>query len=264
MDRDPKKSPDLLIIDQPLLGGLIEILRPKRVIYRPTDAHYDPRTREAERRVVALADGVVATSRSVLDDVLAGAPRVVPTAVLENGVEFERFSEVSESGPRSGAVYVGALDKRFDWRALKTLANAFPNESFKIAGPVPTSKPIGLPSNVIFLGPVSYSDIPKLLNSAKIGLLPMSTDPSNDGRSPMKYYEYLAAGLNIVATSTETLSERTGPGVHLYEPVGDPVPAMAAALASYDGNSLGKAYAGDFSWSKRSQRLMKFIQETGD
>lgn len=264
LGRNPQQSLDLLIIDQPLLGGLIEILKPKRVIYRPTDAHYDTRTREAEMRVVALADGVVATSRRVLDDVLMGAPRSIPTQVLENGVEFERFSQVLDAGPRSGAVYVGALDKRFDWSALKTLADAFPSEIFKIAGPLPSLKPVELPSNVVFMGPVPYSDTPRLLNSAKIGLLPMSLDPSNDGRSPMKYYEYLAAGLNIVATSTETLAQRKGPGVHLYKHLGNPVPAMAAALASYDGNISGKAYANDFSWEKRSQRLMEFIQETGD
>lgn len=264
LGRDRNTSPDFLIVDQPLLGGMIEILKPKRIIYRPTDAHFDVRTRQAEMRVVAKAHGVVATSKSVLDEVLAGAPQAIPTEVLENGVEFERFSEAPESGPRAGAIYVGALDKRFDWRTLQILAHAFPMEPFSVAGPVPSSKPVELPSNVRFLGPVPYAEIPQLLKAAKVGLLPMSDDPSNGGRSPMKYYEYLAAGLNIVATRTETLAERTGPGVYLYERSGDPVPAMLSALANYNGNSSGIAYASEYSWKKRSQRLMKFMQETGD
>jgi teichuronic acid biosynthesis glycosyltransferase TuaH len=41
-----------------------------------------------------------------------------------------------------------------------------------------------------------------LLGACAVGLLPFSQDGANAGRSPMKLYEYAAAGLAIAATST--------------------------------------------------------------
>ena len=58
-----------------------------------------------------------------------------------------------------------------------------------------------------------YQSIASELHRARVGLLPLSASRENEGRSPMKLYEYLAAGLRVLARSTSTLVERRALGV---------------------------------------------------
>jgi teichuronic acid biosynthesis glycosyltransferase TuaH len=256
-------SIDVLVIDQPALVDLIDTLRPKVVIYRPTDAHFDDRLRRAEIRVLKRADGLVATSEVVRDEVSKHMRTLPPNLVLENGVEYERFSSPTEPGARNGVVYLGALDRRFDWETLGVMAASHPSVPFHIAGPLPNRVPIDVPDNVRLLGAVPYVDAPKLLASARVGLLPFSDDPGNQGRSPMKYYEYLAAGLSVVGSSSPTLLSRSAPSVWLYSSSTEAVNALSAALAADSPNTAGQTYAEGFSWSARARELEEFLSSVG-
>ncbi|MBX0301730.1 glycosyltransferase [Cryobacterium sp. 1639] len=255
------KPIDVLFIDQPHLVSLVPLLEPRLTIYRPTDIHFDPSTRAAEDRVLELADAIVATGGHVLKDVMRNG-RELPHLVLENGVEFEHFrSAILPSEARSGAIYIGALDARFDWSAVYLMCRAFPDQEFRIGGPITASPPPRAPENLTLLGPVPYSEAPKLLAKAKVGILPMSKHPGNAARSPMKYFEYLAAGLTVVATSSDELVTRNAPGVSLFDDgKTSAVEAFATALSAADDlGTDGVEYASAFSWSKRAARLNSFV-----
>jgi hypothetical protein len=94
-------------------------------------------------------------------------------------------------------VYVGALDRRFDWPTVAGLARSAPTVRIDIFGPA-ASRPPSLPANVFLPGPVDYTDLPRTLARYRVGLLPLSDEETNIGRSPMKLYEYLASGLNVL------------------------------------------------------------------
>lgn len=254
------REPDVVFVDQPLLVEFARILRPRRLVYRPTDAHYDPAVRAAEIRLIAHADAIVATSASVLDQVTDGTGWSGPSTVLENGVDFDHFAAPAHAGTeRTGFVYVGAVDRRFDWAIVRDLALALPDETFDIIGPVSVGSP-DLPANVRVVGPVPYADVPARLHRARIGLLPLSDDPGNAGRSPMKYYEYLAAGLQILARTSPALAARTAPGVVLYS---ETTSAIAGARALLLDHADGVDFAREFSWSGRARQLLEFTEGRG-
>ncbi|ROQ06263.1 glycosyltransferase involved in cell wall biosynthesis [Rathayibacter sp. PhB93] len=258
-----RKPVDVLFIDQPLLGtAMIDVLTPRKVVYRPTDAHYDTVLRQAELSVLEAADAVVATSRPVLDDVLSESSRSLPELVIENGVEYDRFHESDRGNrSRSGVVYLGALDRRFDWATLAGLAASHPETPFEIAGPVAVQPSMQLPPNVRLRGGVPYSAAPDLLRSCSVGLLPFSDDPGNQGRSPMKYYEYLAAGLFVVASTSPALATRSAPGVWLYSNLPEAKAALGGALAvAGRSNEDGAAYAAQYSWASRAAALAHFVR----
>jgi len=79
----------------------------------------------------------------------------------------------------------------------------------------------------------------------------------------MKYYEYLAAGLNILGLRTETLARRTEPGVFLYSDRADLVEASAGALNA-PINTSGRECARSFDWSARAEELWTFLAGTMD
>lgn len=252
------RSADVVFVDQPLLGPAIADFPRAKIIYRPTDAHHDPRARAAEVRLLERADGISAASASTLEQVTAGTGWTGPSTVIENGVEYDRFASAGDGGERSGVVYLGALDARFDWALVADLARALPDVSFTIAGPRPAVVP-ALPPNVALVGAVPYAQAPALLARHAVGLLPLSDHPGNAGRSPMKYYEYLAAGLSVVARSSDELRRRADTNVHLYDDVVGAARAVTSAAAAGEAErAAGRRAAQGMGWADRAKRLLAF------
>ena len=250
---------DLVLVDQPLLDYLIPALGARQVIYRPTDINTDPLTIAAERRVLATAQGVIATSAVVAEQLAVQFP-ALPYHVVENGAEIGHFAGQHTSWPdRRGAVYVGALDRRFDFGAVAELAATSPQDPIDLYSPTDAA-PGALPPNVRLLGPVDYADLPKILARYRVGLLPLNDDPTNSGRSPMKLYEYLASGLNVVTRSTRGIVARGLTDVHAY--VDGPSAAAAYRAALHDPpTGDGAAAAAEMDWAARAQLVLQACVE---
>jgi len=249
---------DAVLIDQPLLwDASVRALAP-RLAYRPTDTYPTGVKARLQKDILAHADGVVATSNEVLR---ALGPVTLPSLVLENGVEIARF-ESRRTAPRPDVcVYVGALDHRFDWSQVSAWATAHPDLRFDIVGPDP-APPTALPSNVVLHGAVPYGRVPGMLHAARVGLLPLSDDPLNAGRSPMKLYEYLAAGLAVVTRETPVLHSDATAGVYGYRASDGADSAEAAlrrALAHASPNTPGVTRARTASWPAKTAALMRFL-----
>ncbi|GAA5204814.1 glycosyltransferase family protein [Microbacterium jejuense] len=248
---------DAVLIDQPLLwDDTVRGLTP-RLVYRPTDLYPDGVKAERQRLIVAAADGVIATSAEVLHGL---GPLTVPALVLENGVDAARFAQPSpEVGPRPAVcVYVGALDGRFDWTQLATWARSNPEVRFAIAGPV-AEPPVALADNVELLGPIVYDAVPALLHGARVGLLPLSDDPLNAGRSPMKLYEYLSAGLAVLSRATPVIRADEGAGVFTYGEGVDAGAALDRALRHPSPNAAGTQRASAESWHAKTDALERIV-----
>ncbi|MDT0156410.1 glycosyltransferase [Microbacterium sp. ARD32] len=248
---------DAVLIDQPLLWDESVRQLSKRLVYRPTDLYPSGVKHRIQPRIVAAADGVVATSSEVLRG-LGGIRR--PSLVIGNGVDVGHFTAAQDdSDPRPPVcVYVGALDARFDWDQLIRWARARADVHFVVAGPSP-QPPVALPSNVELVGAVSYDDLPSLLHSARVGLLPLSDDPLNAGRSPMKLYEYLAAGLAVLARETPVIRADESTGIHTYSDADDGSESLEQALAHASPNRDGETRAMAESWAAKTDQLVDFI-----
>lgn len=187
-------QPNYVFIDQPLFG--VKGLDGATIIFRPTDVFKEGRWQRAALKLSSQANGVAATSPGVLDSV--GVKGQVPATVIENGVEFRRFSAVRGLAREYDFVYVGALDGRFDFSALRSAATLLPHCSFVLFGPI--SAPVeDMPNNVHLRGPINYEEVPRAVAAARVALLPLIPNSSNRARSPMKLYEYVAAGAPLIA-----------------------------------------------------------------
>ena len=124
------------------------------------------------------------------------------------------------------------------------------------------AKKLGHP-NLVALGSVDYSKLPQILSQCAVGLLPMSDDASNAGRSPMKFFEYLAAGLPVVSTPLPALSD-LGP----YHGVASgPIQFAEAISAALSGRGPQAPAITDpllqaNSWDARLDSMMRLIEAT--
>ena len=94
---------------------------------------------------------------------------------------------------------------------LQTLAMSHPEWSFVLVGPVGEADPstdvaaLQACSNVHLLGSQPYRDLPAWAAHADLALLPLQHNGYTRHMFPMKFFEYLAAGLPVVGTAIPAL-----------------------------------------------------------
>lgn len=102
--------------------------------------------------------------------------------------------------PRLG--FYGVVDERMDLDLLAALADAHPEWSVVIVGPVVKISEDDLPRrpNLYYLGGKSYAELPNYLRGWDVALMPFAINEATRFISPTKTPEYLAGGLPVVST----------------------------------------------------------------
>jgi len=172
---------------------------------------------EVERRILRRADVVFATSPVLAERLGAERPDVELAANVADVELFGRAvtEELSEPGELRGlpprrAVYVGNLaGYRIDFELLLAVARSHPRLQLVLIGVAgmgdvgapPRSVPelLALP-NVTALGPRPQRDLPAYLRHCQVALIPFLDNSHTRASLPLKLWEYLAAGLSVVAT----------------------------------------------------------------
>jgi glycosyltransferase involved in cell wall biosynthesis len=190
------------------------------------------------------------------------------TAIVPNGLEGEEWQSpgpcpawfAALSQPR--LLYVGSLDNRVDITQITRLAAAFPNGSITLAGPMQRPDhyaPLqGLPQ-VVLPGPVGRSELTGLVAAADACLVPHVRNPMTEAMSPLKLYEYLAAGRPVAAVAlpgTANVDAR----VQLADPGEDLAPAVARALALGPASEQERQrFIASHGWDRRFDRILALV-----
>jgi glycosyltransferase involved in cell wall biosynthesis len=201
------------------------------------------------------------------------APFSRQTVCITNGVKEQLIRELRNTpphpflsrlpGPRIG--YVGAISHWFDFDAVRALANAFPDGSVILVGPVDCAVP-ALPSNVNFTGMLPHHHLAPVLKSFDLGIIPFRRSPEIDAVNPIKLYEYLAAGLPVL-TSRFTEMDDFGELVSMYDGQHDCATAGRALLGrrpSEDEARRRREFAAAHCWSSKGKEFVRVIQQMLD
>ncbi|MCB0178132.1 MAG: glycosyltransferase [Anaerolineae bacterium] len=110
--------------------------------------------------------------------------------------------------------YSGHVNERLNYQVIEYLARQRPAWSFVFVGDTypwtldtpPLNRLRQLP-NVYFLGKYPYAEMPALIKGMDVCLVPYVSDERGYYRSPLKLYEYLAAGKPVVSTTHPEVEE---------------------------------------------------------
>lgn len=227
----------------------------------------------AERRFAARADLVIASSpalaermRSMARHVLY-APNVADTALFATALGPGPVDPQLSALPEPRIVFVGAIaGKKLDLELLGALAEAESGWSFALVGPVGLGDPdtdvssLAARPNVHLLGARAQAALPAVLRGAAVGLIPYRTSRLTESIFPMKVYEYLAAGLPVVATGLPALVGVDG--VDLVAGVEPTRAAVERALRedSPERRRLRSEAVRDRSWGARLAEIEAALQ----
>jgi glycosyltransferase involved in cell wall biosynthesis len=227
----------------PQAEALLDALDPALVVYHCVDdIAAQPGVdavsfRAAEARFAARADLVLASAPALaarmreLNDNVLDAPNVADTAAFAAALQPGPVDAAIDALPRPRIAFTGAVvATKLDVPLIAELARARPDWSFALVGPTGMGDPstdvsaLRAVDNIHLLGGRHHDELPAVLRGADAGIIPYASNQLTASIFPMKVYEYLAAGLPVVATPLPALA-----GVDAVVTAPD-AQAMAAAL----------------------------------
>lgn len=232
------------------------------------------RCERKEKAMMAMADALVVVSEKLHQSKSAFNPH---TWLVHNGVDYEGYArsladpslrECLRAIPTPRLGYIGLIGEKVDLGLLKALAEGHPEWSLVFLGVVKLDEQAetwqamrALP-NVYLLDPVPASQVPDYVKGFQVGLLPYVLDLQVQNSSPLKLYDYMAAGIPIASIDMpparlfESLIH-VACGLQGFEQ------AVNAALAdtSPERRQARQEIAIQNSWTARVEQLSSLITE---
>jgi teichuronic acid biosynthesis glycosyltransferase TuaH len=212
-------NPIVITAYNPIYGNsLIGEFDEKAHIYYCYDgvesAFFGKRIYTIEEEFARRVDGIITTS----DFLNEAKSRFNPNCfVVKNGVDFPVFVKHAKKQPhcnvRKKVGFIGSLDPRFDIDTVEYAISKLPEYDFEFTGDMRNQamkSRLQRYKHVTFYDPVSPNDVPKLLATSDVGMIPYLVNEVNRNIYPLKINEYLSVGVPLVMTPFAVLPEFDG------------------------------------------------------
>jgi glycosyltransferase involved in cell wall biosynthesis len=275
------KSQYILYTRDCYLLPLLELFS-KEVVW---EVHDLPKRKNFYLKYLQACHMIIAITNGLNDELVRLGVAADKILVAPDGVDLEDFEKITEDQATIRKKLDLPLDKKiimyaghlYDWKGADILAEAAGNfsgnELFVFVGGTEREvaefkSKFGNNGNILIVGQVNHELIAYYLKAADILVLPNSGKKviSRLYTSPMKLFEYLAAGKPIVASDLPSIREiLSDQNSCLVEP--DSAEALAAGLKKilsdpvFAGN-LGKRSfleARAYSWDLRAKSILKYL-----
>jgi len=220
-----------------------------------------PAYRAAYERIRQRRIRVAAVSTVLLDRIDPGGP----AAVVSNGVDRQTWGHLGPSPqilaglPRPIAMYTGTVDERLSIPAFRELAEAV--GTIVVVGPradqtferlrAAVPKILAIPS-------VGQRELAALVGAADLCVIPHVRSTLTEAMSPLKLYEYLAAGRPVVTTDLPPVR-----GIHPSVQLASEGTFAAAARAALDRGPMSEAdrqrFVDENCWDTRCESILDLM-----
>lgn len=215
-------------------------------------------------KAVQSSDVVIASAQSLVKRAVQHTTSEV--YLVPNGCDYNHFQfaqtrhsidhkPFNHDKPIIG--YIGAIAPWLDRNLINEMGRYLPNYEFVFIGPLLQQKGIAFTSsNMHYLGPKSYADLPLYLSNFSYCLIPFKLTEMTIGVNPVKFWEYLASGHPILSTPLPEIPQELVTMItsttlpHLYPGLVD------------QGRDARIRLARDNSWIERAKKLLAIISRT--
>ena len=232
--------------------------------------HADPRLGEREDALLERAAVVFAGGASLWETVRRRARR---GRALPSGVDVAHFEAARTVAPHAALRdlrrpifgYIGVIDERLDLELIARLADARPDATIVMVGPVAKIPPGSLPQrpNITYLGKRTYAELPALLSAFDVALMPFALGPETEFISPTKTLEYLAAGRPVVSTPIVDVARAFADVVRISNADTFVAAVTQAEREPAAAREAGNRRAQQMSWDGIVESMLSELREAG-
>ena len=113
--------------------------------------------------------------------------------------------------------------------------------------------------NVYIIGKRAYEDIPNYLYYSDVGIIPFKVNSLTDSVSPIKLYEYMSVGLNVVSTNFKEMEYINSPS-YIAKNYDEFCECIEKAIENKDINRKENIdFAKENTWEKRFEEIQKYL-----
>jgi glycosyltransferase involved in cell wall biosynthesis len=264
----------------PMALPLVQALRPRLLVYDCMDElsaflHAPRELLEQERALLEQADIVFTGGPSLYRAKRDRHPRVYCFPSSVDAAHFRQARDGLAEAPEQAGLphprlgFYGVIDERLDLELVAALADAHPEWSLVLVGPVVKIDPATLPRrpNIHYLGQRRYEDLPLFLAGWDVCLLPFARNEATRFISPTKTLEYMAAERPIVSTPITDVAEPYGEIVYLGATPQEFIAACERALASdaserRERAGRMRAVLAGTSWDQTAKTMRGLIEDS--
>ncbi len=266
------KNP-IIIVGSAHILPIIDSIKSSKIIYHCSDDYtvissFPKSFPEIEKKLIKKCDLIVATA----DELMNAKKHLNKNIVsIPNGANIEHFfkTQTSLKVPQDISKYhnpiIGYIGSVFQWLDIdwiKYAAEKCPKYDFVFIGPISIDiSELKKYSNIHFLGPRPYEDLPKYMKLFKVAVIPFVIDEVTLKASPIKFYEYLASGIPIVSTELPDLMKFSDVS-NLAKGKEEYVNFIKLALENENEKSMKNRMeiSKNYSWEYRFETLIKEIK----
>ena len=237
-----------------------------------------PQLLELERELINCSDVVFTGGYSLYEAKKDRHPNVHPFPSSVDRAHFAQARAMDAapddqcSLPRPRLGFYGVIDERIDLDLLAGLAEAHPEWSIVMVGPVVKIDPADLPqrANIHYLGGKKYEELPVYLGGWDVALMPFAINDSTKFISPTKTPEYLAGGRPVVSTPITDVIRHYGDleAVKIASGTAAFITACEDALALAHGSDewldAVDAKLANISWDTTYARMAGLVREAAN
>ncbi|MDL5036564.1 glycosyltransferase [Comamonas sp. Y6] len=222
---------------------------------------------EQEHAYMDRADIVTVTSQWLHD--WASSKGRQDAIIVRNGCDYQHFYAPPKQAhqpqeQRKVIGYFGAIAEWFDVELIQKLAQRFGDCEVVLVGndTVQAGRALAHLPNVRLVGEKPYNELPQYLHDFDVCLLPFQRIPLTLATNPVKVYEYLCAGSEVVCTDLPEIAQ-FGELVHKSDTHEGFIEAVNRALnapADQAMQARRQAFAQSQTWAERAQCLRRSVQ----
>jgi UDP-galactopyranose mutase len=261
----------------PMATYLADLSRARTVVYDCMDElsgfkGAPPELVERERELMAEADLMFTGGLSMWLNKRQHHPNCHR---FDSGVDVDHFGQAvrpetavppdARDLPHPVLGYYGVIDERMDYDAIRALAEAFPEGTVLLVGPVTKVDPAELPQgpNLVYPGQKSYAELPGYLKAFDVALVPFADNPATRFLSPTKTLEYFAGLTPVVSSPVNDVVENYADIVRLARTPEEYVTAVRAALSEENSDRArrGLEKAREKTWDAIVEQMERLLDE---
>lgn len=277
------KAPDCIIVRHIKIAYSLLITFPQiPIIYEAHEVFSDTASQKTEAKISKMEDFVISKASIIITNSRATGERLKEKYllnreifILPNGTTiFDISNDKYWHEIHRNIIYSGSL---LEWKGVEDLIEAgqllhgfkitiiggTPSQIAKLKKKVRTGG-----AEIEFLGYLPYQEIINFLKQACIAVIPNRNESTSHFTSPLKLFEYMAAGCAIVASNIPSLHEILNDDEAVWFEPGNPQSlAEAIKILSADidkAKKMGeivreKAY--NYTWDARAKKIIELINE---
>jgi len=256
--------------------NIASLIKPSLTIYHCVDpmiVPYDMKHGiQSEEQLVKNSDLVICTSKALYNEKrhINSHTYFVPNATDSDHGEKTLNPDLPVHNkirtlPKPIIGYLGTIERRINYDLILEVVRLNPDKTFVFAGPISDNfVPQSLldEKNAHFLGSIPYEEVPQMIKSFDVAIIPFKKDEVSETIFPIKLFEYLSAGKPVVLTDFNTdLKEFTMEIVDYCSDAKSFSNALKTALESNTPSKIEerRQLAKLNTWENRSDQIAEII-----